>query len=389
VGKTKEMKQLESLINKMISKYKAEGIIDNSRSGLEDSPEKKQMEELIKKEFGFRSVEINIIPFMIPGASTIPQSILLRHACDDMPTSLTAHGEKWYDRDHNYAFYLTLNSEMFNARFTGGEVTAFILHEVGHNFDVSTMSYVGDFIYWATCFADGAILSPFIGHTIAKYISKFVSLIANLTPVALLNGIGISLLKILTQIAGPFGSLSYIGMMLADKAPTPREVIRIFTGFSGERFADSFVTAYGYGPELISAVDKCNTTLQTRNKGFLIDTWTWSGTIAPTILNMLIDPMPEAQTRARLVLDDMKKLSENPDLPPKIKTAVKSEYARCKKGYDLFLQVEADQRDSIAQRFSRQVKEAVLAGKCDLRTYLFNVSAVQAGVSVVNHSKKK
>ena len=389
VGKTKEVKKIEAVIAKMIKTYKADGIVKNATAELDKSPEKREIENLIQKEFGFFSVEIDIRPSMLPGAGTVPKSILLRNNCNKMPTELTAHGEKWYDASHQYSFYMILSSDMFNGRFTAGEVTACILHEVGHNFDVSLMSYIGDCMLWGACIAYGDIITPTIGHIIAKYIHKFITWVSNLTPVALLQGAIDSFAKLVTQVAGPFGSLSYIGMMLAGTTVNVRGIIQMFIGFSGERFADSFVTAYGYGPEFISFIDKIDTVLQTRNQGLVIDTWTWSGTIAPTIVNMLIDPHPEAQTRARIVLDDMKKLLDNPNLPPKIKAAVKSDYERCKRSYDLFLQVDSDTRNAIALRFSRQTKEALLSGKLDLRTYLFNCSAVQAGISVVNHSKKK
>lgn len=389
VGKTKELQEIEKLLNQMIKKYTADSIVNASKSELNKCAEKRQIEALLKKEFGFAKAELLIMPQVIADAGTIPASILLRDAAADMPTSLTAHGEKYYDESHNYDFFMMLTTEMFSGTYTGGELTAIILHEVGHNFDVSLMSYIGDVLYWATCISHADIFSPTVGHIIAKYLTKFVNAVLSLTPVSILANTGLTLLKLVAQVSGPFGSLAYIGMMLKDKAPSVRTIINIFTGFSGERFADSFVTAYGYGQELISAIDKIDTQFQQRKKGFFIDTWTWSGTIAPTILNMVIDPHPEAQTRARLVLDDMKKLSENPDLPKNIKAAVKADYDRCKKGYDAFLQVEPDQRDSIAQRFTRQSKEAILAGKCDLRSYLFNCSAVQAGVSVVNHSKKR
>jgi hypothetical protein len=315
--------------------------------------------------------------------------MLLRDATSKMPTSLVAHGDRYYDEAHSYDYFMVMTTESFNGQYTGGELTAIMLHEVGHCFDTSLMSYIGDVLYWAACFAQGNILGPFLGHTILKYLTKFLDAILSLTPVAILANVGLSLMKLVSQVMGPFGTVSYIGQMLAANPPTPTAVIDIFTGFSGERFADSFATAYGYGNELMSYIDKSSTQLQQRKSGFLIDTWTWSGTIAPTILNMLIDPHPEAQTRAKLVLDDMERLAKSPDLPKGISSAVKADYARCKKGYDAFLQVEPDQKNSIAQRFSRQFKEAVLGGRCDLRSYLFNVSAVQGGISVVNRKKSR
>jgi hypothetical protein len=132
-------------------------------------------------------------------------------------------------------------------------------------------------------------------------------------------------------------------------------------------------------------MDKLDTKYITRDKNFIFDTWTWAGSIAPTILCMLIDPHPEAQTRARLALDDLNRLRQSPLLPKHMKASVEKDYKRCKEAYDLFVQVEPNRRDSIALRFSRELKENILNGKLDLRQYLYTTSAVQTGMRSAYH----
>jgi hypothetical protein len=127
-------------------------------------------------------------------------------------------------------------------------------------------------------------------------------------------------------------------------------------------------------------MDKLDTRYITRDKTIIADTWTWAGSIAPTIMGLLLDPHPDAQTRARMALDDLKKLAENPMLPKHIRASVKKDYENSKEAYALFCQVEPDSRDAIALRFSRNFKENMLSGKMDFRTYFYTTSAIQEGI---------
>jgi hypothetical protein len=180
------------------------------------------------------------------------------------------------------------------------------------------------------------------------------------------------------MIDGPYGTVTKMGQQLAGSIANPISAATdVVVGMGEEKFADPFVTAYGYGAEHISLMDKLDTYYITRDKNFIFDTWTWAGSIAPTILCLLIDPHPEAQTRARLALDDLNKLRQNPTLPKHMRASVERDYERCKEAYDLFVQVEPNKRDAIALRFSREFKENVLSGKLDLRQYLYTTSAVQ------------
>ena len=89
-----------------------------------------------------------------------------------------------------------------------------------------------------------------------------------------------------------------------------------------------------------------------------------------SILLMLIDPHPENQTRARMVLDAMKKCSEDRQNPPGLRKAITQNYVECKKAYDKFLQVEKDDEDGQVTRVVRGIKNKYLGGKMDLRAYL-------------------
>lgn len=382
VGKTKTLQEIEHLFGVMQKKYPTQGIVDKSKQDLEECPEKRKIEGLICKEFGFNSAYIMIRSLKFVESKVAVKSVLQRDMTTGMPKGLTNHGEKWYDKGHQYDFFCVMYTENFN-QLTPGELTAMLLHEIGHCFDVCTLTYISDFFFWVTCVSSGPIgvFSNYFRVPIAKYMYKFLQLIDTITPVSILANAAIHVTDLLTMILGPYGSLSLIGQELAGALVNPLKTAEdVIVGVGKEKFADSFVTAYGYGAENISLLDKVDTYYITRDKNFVFDTWTWAGSITPTILCMLIDPHPEAQTRARMALDDLKKLKENPYLPKHMKASVAKDYERCKEAYELFVQVEPNKRDSIALRFSRNIKENILSGKLDLRTYFYTTSAVQDGI---------
>jgi hypothetical protein len=386
VGKTKNIAKIEHLFGVMQQKYPTRDIFERSRKDLEDCPEKREIESLICKEFGFRSACLGVSVIKMVNGITVPRSVLIRDATTGMPRGLTLHGEKWYDSAHQYDFFCLMFTENFQ-KLTPGELTALLLHEIGHCFDITTMTFIADVFNWLCCVATGpiSIFTNYFRTNIAKYLYKFVDLLENITPISILVNAGLTVNDLLVMIAGPYGSLSYMGRMLVGGlvnliTEPGTTIMKALSGIGKEKFADSFATAYGYGPELISLMDKLDTYYITTNKTVIVDTWTWAGSIAPTIMNLLMSTHPDAQTRARMALDDLRKLSENPNLPKHIRASVKKDYENAKEAYALFLQVEPDTRDAIALRFSRNLKENILSGKMDLRTYFYTTSAIQDGI---------
>ena len=375
IGKTKNLLEIERKFDEMIKKYGPRSRIDKSYHDLEDCPEKKDIQDLVCREFGFDSASIIIQPVAISNAMTMPRSFLVRDFTNGMPTSLTLHGEKYYDASHKYDFVMVMYTELFDGTFTAGELTAFLLHEVGHNFDVTTMTYIADWIFWGQCLATGNVLYALFRNYAAKIIWRIENLLLRIRPLTILMNIGIDIYKILLMVTGPLGIPTRLARILQNTIVRPIDLI---SGIGAEKFADSFANAYGYGAEMISVVDKMDRYLITTNKGVVADTWTWMGDACCSIITMFIDPHPENQTRARMMLDDMKKLSESKDIPPHIRKVVQKDYQACKKAYDDFLQVEKSDRDGLALRLSRNFKEDALNGKVSFFTYFFTCSAVQS-----------
>lgn len=354
-----------------------------SFSKLDSSKEIRNIELVLKEMFGFREACLRVFnsagkvcmtsfgPMLVfsddIGSYTTAQSPILRNISNDMPRLPTAHGERYYDASHQYFCYIVTYARMFTL-LNGEEMAAMLLHEVGHNFDVTLSNYIFDLISWG-CTAFSPL--PLAGAAIKAAAPQINWALDNVTKildyipiVPLFFNLGITGVKAFTYLLGPLGLVTKIG----------EYIMKFISGGSisafhlpKEAFADSFVTAHGLGPALISALNKLEKTQYITEYGPILELWTGSRSALGSFADMFIDPHPETQTRAKLVLEEMKEVSQDPNLPKPLRKAARNDYERCKKAYDQFLQVDPDERNASVTRFSRSLKEGLFNGKVDLR----------------------
>ena len=372
VGKTKECLQLEAEFAKLKNQYEKDGGMEITRAintNIANSDSVGRIEKIISKMFGFRKTYLVIRNMTVVNAMTAPRSTLLSNTTKH-PGRIVENGKRYYDTEHNYTCYLFMYSEIFH-ELTPAELTACIIHEVGHNFDNTISAYIFDTLFWAIDIAFNGGIFRLVGPEIV-YIKNAIGKFLDQTKIwPAIWGLHDITIKYISLFLGPIGKVSKLSNIAEALAtnPNPGLLIGGFR-FESEAFADNFAASYGYGPEVISMSDKFDRLGLITNKGFLPELWTGLGDGPLSILLMLIDPHPENQTRARMVLDAMKKCSEDRQNPPGLRKAITQNYVECKKAYDKFLQVEKDDEDGQVTRVVRAIKDKYLGGKMDLRAYL-------------------
>ena len=153
-------------------------------------------------------------------------------------------------------------------------------------------------------------------------------------------------------------------------------------GYNAERFSDSFATYNGFGPELISGFRKMDESDTGKSGSLLLDSASWVGSAAQSILHVVIDPHPETQTRARMALDELEKLADSSDvhyLTPTSKKLLKKDVEEARKNYEMWYKNTDEDKSILALKTSRLIKEKVFFGKVDLRQLIFKGSAVDTG----------
>ena len=271
-GKTKGVLKIEKALGALRRKYMGQYFSKdiNLDPGIDD------VCRAIEDAFGFGLVQFEVCIEAGINAFTMP-----------IGTSVDARGSKYmevdttngyrYNKQANFAALLYITSGLFlNEAFTDGEITAIMLHEIGHNFTTSAIDYNGNLnvlnnvlvglytfgVYTVTSTnvvkRASINLNNYMAKTfrrLAEVYNSFKSVIGTWSYIIaeylkfgeFVNGITMPFSTMVTTIASNVWSIT----MRYALFPT-----RFLTGYDDERFADSFATMYGYGPEMQTALEK-------------------------------------------------------------------------------------------------------------------------------------
>ena len=271
-GKTKGVLKIEKALGALRRKYMGQYFSKdiNLDPGIDD------VCRAIEDAFGFGLVQFEVCIEAGINAFTMP-----------IGTSVDARGSKYmevdttngyrYNKQANFAALLYITSGLFlNEAFTDGEITAIMLHEIGHNFTTSAIDYngnlnvlnnvlVGLYTFGVYTVASTNVvkrasinLNNYMAKTfrrLAEVYNSFKSVIGTWSYIIaeylkfgeFVNGITMPFSTMVTTIASNVWSIT----MRYALFPT-----RFLTGYDDERFADSFATMYGYGPEMQTALEK-------------------------------------------------------------------------------------------------------------------------------------
>lgn len=388
VGKTKECKEIESLFADMKRKYFPDGentLLRTSFTDLNDSVEKKAIERQLEKLTGFGEVHILIFNDNDVNAMTCPQSLITR-STSSMPSLPTAHGERYYDASHSYFCYIKLYSGLI-AELTPGEITAFVLHEIGHNFDHTLTAYLFEVIIWG----ESIVAGPFtmlcnLFRAQISYVNDLIVKLLDYTKIfPLLKNVVQNVNRFIGMALGPLGKSTKIGLMALNGYYDPIGTALGGIRFQQEAFADSYTTAMGYGPEMISAMDKLDQRDVITHHGVIPEFWTGFGSGALCIMLMLCDPHPEEQTRCKLILEAMEDVAKDPTVPRSMRKQVLDEYKRTQKAYDAFVEADPDHRNAVITRFTRELKDNFFGGKVDFRSWIYNLTNPERATNGMFH----
>lgn len=261
-GKIPDFVVLEKLFEKIDGKVKAEGA---NKANPNKYPEMRQVEDIFCKVFGFKRASIYWEPFIAPNAYTYSMNTLLVFSGKKKYIEKTGTG--FYDNSKSTTLAVFTSMGLYELGLTPREMIAVILHEIGHNFDFSFYQRIEVFIdsfFTLGIYAfelnkykekvdemrDNAI-DEISGEDDAIYHNQkrrdrmkkeYEKMMGEAHRMAtFLNGLKIpfnAVGDLLRMIVSPF---AHIGMIGSKK---------------GELFADSFAAAYGYGPDLISGLNK-------------------------------------------------------------------------------------------------------------------------------------
>jgi len=341
-GKPKEFVLIEKKLEKIIEMIHIMKTNPTKAVNINTMPELKEIEELFTKFFKNKETSITFYaPSISPGynAFTIPSS--LAYFKKDRSNERIARAED---------LFINVNVDIglvHHLELTTGELMSIILHEIGHCFDASMFALLSNISisYWFRISKqegkpEQTTMGIDVPHSIMQTLTGMIMSSAPiaklhqmlnrfLSSVPVLNKLISDLSTIFTDIQlflGTFSSLSHLSMLF--KYP-PLTVMRLLDprnlfGYGMEKFADSFATSYGYGPDAASAFKKMNI-----NKGLFLNEkvakiplLNLGYDFAKTSMKaatLMFDPHPENATRIVSQLNKLKKDLNDPKLDPKVK----------------------------------------------------------------------
>ena len=304
-GKTKEVLAIEQAIHDLRAPY-VQDINQNFNINtytpkINRDPNKRKLADAICNAFGFTDALIQIQSTAIPNFGTESNSDCIDIGSKKLKRSLKSSKSGFrYDTSADIVFSVTMPTGILvNPDLTDAEITAALLHEVGHNFapTISRGVYAtsmfpaitwvsllvaelaetvlrGDSIEYTSINAvsniiTGAILQTNIGHKVRSDIDYAVTDVSQqinkqCPGIAMLIGgymtlksMVISAIQSLILAINSLYFAPYLLLPINALIKTIRNIARP-SGYEDEKFADAFATSYGYGIELNSFLDKFN-----------------------------------------------------------------------------------------------------------------------------------
>lgn len=396
-GKTREVLRIEKAIHGVRmrlgggSKYPLSDIntyIGSSK--IELSKEETELKNAIADAFGFSEVILDWSSTMMPNIGTVPTSACIDLGHEKLNRSMRRkssmkRGLK-YDEDDGIVFEVALCTGVFTSDvLTDAELTAILLHEIGHNFTGAVDSCI---LYSCPIIAWGAMLISYMaeqlmrielsgGNGTAKVpIFDFIMSILKSSNAgkSTINSIDIALERFVRNLPGPIPSiiagfggitaflaeflnsfLSIVNFFVLLKWPLlllPNAALRLVKmigkpkGYSNERFSDTFAQMYGYGPELISALNKLESEYDSTAADHVIGKIPYISTLyefytMPFMLVMhSLDEHPQNPARAYIIIDNLEKELKQKNTSPATRRQIEKDIEEARRMCDEYYDFE-------------------------------------------------
>ena len=287
-GKNEQLIQCEKIIQKMIDIGHKDGQMTQDFANCQYELANKLANIFGFSELSFNSSIVTYFPGMLlsstsPGGCTLCQAVILKYtkiAAGKASGSGTTRVID-FDRNHkgivfkpgsNYVMRMYLGMDLFmdygDNSMTAQEIMAVILHEIGHNFYVGPVRELSKYAFMlldisdlsslihSIVFMEGVLpVTAEIDKVIPADIKKITAQIVNtlgwaLQPIWNMR----RLLSAYNSFAATLGLIAGTLYIKIDYMVV--NAVRAGFNYDSEKYSDAFATAYGYGPELSTALAK-------------------------------------------------------------------------------------------------------------------------------------
>lgn len=404
-GKNNLLKEAENIIKEIYDMVNY-GLDNGNVPKINNTPQAKKLEEIIKKQFGFKEVTIDwgikyepiVSPLTLVFTNAIPE-------INNVKSRLEFNKTGEVKAQNNQSLYVKMNMYLLNrADLSPSESMAILLHEIGHNIEISMVTQtltLMSILSSPTSIVKrlgeetGTRVGAYLLTNVAKYFAKekegaasynifekaYIDLVYKVLDMAQFNGNS----KIADMIVSIYNKLGQrdikqlIPKLITDiksfmtKPGIAGIALKNLSAYSTEKYADSFATAFGYGPELMRGLEKINIFTQAHPDESELVAAAYPiyevFLLATSFTTNMLSSHPDTQTRLRSQIDKLKRELNNPDLSPKLRKMIEEDIKNAEAIYEQYLNVHDDNRLFIS-KFSRQIAEKFFGGKMNVKELL-------------------
>lgn len=338
-----KIKEIEIEIGKLRNKFFKNY---NSSSKINTDPLIEKISTLFEQAFGFYSFQLSVDQSNLPNAYTVPMSSKIDSWNYKKCVKKTNQGLQFTPAAKVNIMAVITKGLLLDQKYNDKEIVAILLHEIGHNFSDSINNTLGIFSNFKKILLIPYIFtnpanSTNIGRGIA---TKMVKNMRNNHKAMvdcynatrlIISSIEYVCLNVTTFIsANPFALSNKLNSIIKYMLKNPVQLIldQIFSFFGkkDEYTSDSFVTMYGYGTDLSTAL------LKVERHNLPVDEIFKSTNIGAIyyalfkesidFFNMiLVDNHPAASKRLLNILNTLEKEYDKDYINPKLKKETKKE----------------------------------------------------------------
>lgn len=346
-GKPKEFLAIEKELDVIIKKIK-DSVSLNSTKGYIIEQNCAKISKIFKDFFGFYEFNLAILP-SLPNAMTCPFSY---------HTFTSDKSGKFKNRPDTSKMIVSVylfDGFILNINATAQELMAVILHEIGHNMDRSVFMALSKYLPWfceITWWSDGTItkkwpeikdyIKALVGRTgltigfniLSKYANKITDIFTS-TPGTR------RLMWIIDEIVTGTKQIVSFTTRFRRPIPPPELILllfanpRSFFGYAGEKYADSFAVAYGYGVELSTAFSRVNDEVTVTTKAIMsvpvLSAVFDFSRISTSLPFIFCDEHPQDVVRVNSAIKKLKRELKDPSIPPKMKKDIEEQIVEIEK----------------------------------------------------------